>query len=331
MEARAIHRDYYSLKHKIFIDGILTIQSIIVVLLLTTSCGNDNTLIPAKTTDAPSNLVARAISRGEIELTWKDNSSDEDGFYIERRTAPMGVLQNFQEIAQTGADITTYRDKSSTIKPDTTYYYRVAYYRGNEVSKYSNEASAETLKKVVLWKKTGCISSDKGDFSETEGVQDGEKGLSLIEEECILMEQIAEGNQNLCGRDGEEIVLFVDSPWINSAVLDFLIYGDNTGTGLQPVPGLTEAQIEEMKKVAIYVQSSFLSLDRTPAGLDSEEGGTEEITRQAREILLTADQKLMELLDTDQYLEFMKWAGEVSKQSVAYCEKGQIPPVYSPH
>src|SRR3989337_2661306 len=115
-------------------------------IILVAGCGTGDKLTPAKISDAPTGLVATAISKTEIGLTWKDNSSDEDGFNIERKEGPWGV---FQIIARTEANVTTYDDKRSGLSPDTTYYYRVAYYRGSELSAYSKVTSEPTLKKAI--------------------------------------------------------------------------------------------------------------------------------------------------------------------------------------
>ncbi|MFC1739057.1 S8 family serine peptidase [Planctomycetota bacterium] len=88
---------------------------------------------------APSNLNATAVSSSSIDLSWTDNSDDEFGFRIERRTggAP------FSEIAMVGPNINTYPDTG--LQPVTTYTYRVCAYNAAGTSAYSNEASATTL------------------------------------------------------------------------------------------------------------------------------------------------------------------------------------------
>jgi len=58
--------------------------------------------------NAPSNLLARLQGDNtSVELTWQDNSNDEDGFKIERRT---GAAGNWVEIAITGANTPNYTD-----------------------------------------------------------------------------------------------------------------------------------------------------------------------------------------------------------------------------
>ncbi len=88
---------------------------------------------------APTNLVAVSISTTRIDLSWTDNSSDETGFKIERKT-PSG---SFSQIATVGAGITTYSDTGLT--SDTTYVYRVRANNGSGNSAYTNEYSISTL------------------------------------------------------------------------------------------------------------------------------------------------------------------------------------------
>ena len=79
------------------------------------------------------------ISATQIDLLWQDNSSGEEGFSIERKTAGSG----FSVITSVPPDTTTYIDDA--LESDTEYTYRVAaiYPAGN--TDYSNEASATTL------------------------------------------------------------------------------------------------------------------------------------------------------------------------------------------
>jgi len=77
-----------------------------------------------KSLAAPSNLVVRAVSPNQIVLEWKDNSDDEEGFVIERKSNN----GDFTEIAKVAKNITKFTDNQ--LYANTTYYYRVkGYYK----------------------------------------------------------------------------------------------------------------------------------------------------------------------------------------------------------
>jgi len=88
--------------------------------------------------NAPTPLFANTASISQINLSWTDNSIDEVGFRIERRTAD----SSFLEITTVGANTTSFSDTG--LLPYTTYYYRVRAYNFTENSTYSNAASATT-------------------------------------------------------------------------------------------------------------------------------------------------------------------------------------------
>ncbi len=85
-----------------------------------------------------SNLQATATSTSSIDLSWADNSSDEDGFHIERSVDGT----NFNSIATTGADVVSYTDNG--LSASTTYYYRVVAFNATGDANPSNTADATT-------------------------------------------------------------------------------------------------------------------------------------------------------------------------------------------
>mgnify|MGYP000932539476 CR=1 FL=1 len=87
--------------------------------------------------EAPSGPSAVANSSSEIALRWTDNSSNENGFRVEK-------LQSgeFVQIASLPANTVTYTDKY--LSPSTTYYYRVAAYNAYGTSNYCNQVSVKT-------------------------------------------------------------------------------------------------------------------------------------------------------------------------------------------
>jgi uncharacterized protein (TIGR02145 family) len=103
--------------------------------------GNTNTtVVPV----APSNLIGTVASTTQINLSWTDNSTNETGFIIERKTGT-GV---YAIVGNTAAEIITYSDSGLT--PNTTYTYRM--YSNNAVGNsltYSNELTLTTLPTIT--------------------------------------------------------------------------------------------------------------------------------------------------------------------------------------
>jgi subtilisin family serine protease len=91
---------------------------------------------PIDPPDAPSHLVAEARSETRIRLDWRDNSDDEEGFKIERKTEGGSFIQ----IDTVDANATSYVDRG--LSATETYTYRVRAYNEVGDSSYSNEATA---------------------------------------------------------------------------------------------------------------------------------------------------------------------------------------------
>lgn len=117
----------------------------------------EETIIAGSSAPLPSavtGLQATVISFVQIDLTWNDNSNNEDGIKIERKT---GITGTYTEIGIVGANITSYSDTDVT--HSTTYYYRVRAYNTIGYSMYATEVSVTTpTKPFALW---GGDSDDK--------------------------------------------------------------------------------------------------------------------------------------------------------------------------
>lgn len=88
--------------------------------------------------NAPSGLIATAVSHSQINLAWVDNANNETGFQIERSTdnatwAPLGSV---------AANVQVYYDGG--LSASTLYYYRVRAINASGNSAYSNTANATT-------------------------------------------------------------------------------------------------------------------------------------------------------------------------------------------
>jgi hypothetical protein len=100
------------------------------------ACLESTSGVPA----APGNLTASAFSSSQINLSWQDNSADENGFKVERKQGAGGA---WAQIGATSANVTTYSDTGLAL--NTSYFYRVRAGSLTGDSGYSNEASATTL------------------------------------------------------------------------------------------------------------------------------------------------------------------------------------------
>ena len=87
--------------------------------------------------DAPSGLVATAVSGSEVDLAWADNSSNETHMEVQQSTD--GV--NFRQIADLDANTTSY--SVTGLGAQTTYHFRVVA-RNSDFRSPPSQASATT-------------------------------------------------------------------------------------------------------------------------------------------------------------------------------------------
>ena len=114
--------------------------SILLVMVVFYSCskssdGGSSTAVP----NDPSNLTGQIAGTNIINLSWTDNSTNETGFNIERKT-DNGV---YSKIATVATNVTTYSD--NTVTSNTHYIYRVNAVNGTTTSaNYTNEFGINT-------------------------------------------------------------------------------------------------------------------------------------------------------------------------------------------
>jgi hypothetical protein len=89
---------------------------------------------------APSTLTATVLSWSTVKLTWKDNSTNESGFIVERKTGSGA----FAAAATTAAGATTYND--ATLAGNTTYTFRIRATNAAGASSATNEVTVTTPK-----------------------------------------------------------------------------------------------------------------------------------------------------------------------------------------
>jgi hypothetical protein len=121
----------------------------------------------------PSSLSASSVSETQINLSWTDNSINEDGFRIERKTGSGGT---YSEIATVGADVTSYNNTG--LSEATSYYYRVRAYNSAGNSSYCDEANATTYPAAPSGLSASAASSSQINLSWTDN-SSGESGFKI--------------------------------------------------------------------------------------------------------------------------------------------------------
>jgi hypothetical protein len=91
---------------------------------------------------APVNLVATAVSPDQIDLVWEDRSNNEQGFRVEHCAGVASGCSSYGEIAQVGADVTSYSHVG--LDPESAHSYRVMAFDAGGDSAPSNVAEATT-------------------------------------------------------------------------------------------------------------------------------------------------------------------------------------------
>ena len=132
----------------------IKITCILNLMVLFLGCKKEEAIHVLK---APNGLSATKISSSEIKLEWADNSDNETGFQIERKT----VGGEYSVIATTNENITTYRDKS--VVENNEYAYRIFSYNvtGRSISS-SNGASINTYVDTIPYAETLYANSILG-------------------------------------------------------------------------------------------------------------------------------------------------------------------------
>ena len=129
---------------------------------------------------APSGLTASAVSTSQINLAWADNSFNESGFKIERKTGASGT---YAEITTTAAGVTSFNDTGR--QPGTQYFYRVRATNQGGDSAYSNEATAMTsnlLPSVSLTSPSGgTVFTPPANFTINASASDSDGTISKVE------------------------------------------------------------------------------------------------------------------------------------------------------
>jgi subtilisin family serine protease len=164
---------------------------------------------------SPDGLSAR-FSSDKISLGWKDNSSGEDGFRIERRIGN----GSFAEIAIVATNSTAYDDPS--INDGTSYSYRVRAYNDIAESSYSNEVMIVTPLKapsnLIVTATTGEATLT---WTDNSGAEDGFR----------IERKGSDGNFVLIATVGPDITTYTDTGLQPSTTYTYRVKAFNSVAG----------------------------------------------------------------------------------------------------
>jgi hypothetical protein len=133
---------------------------------------------------APSSLVAEALSDQEIELNWQDNCSFESGFSIERKEDQ----GDFAVIGEVAEDSTTFTNEGLLLS--VNYTYRVRAITDYNVSNYSNEAGTSTFFPAPFNLTTQAISDQNIILEWEYDIPEG-KDIILVEDNSEVCKKVA--------------------------------------------------------------------------------------------------------------------------------------------
>jgi hypothetical protein len=123
--------------------------------------------------NAPSDLTAKAVSSTEVDLAWRDNSGDEQGFRIQRSLDGF----TFAEIGSVEQNTTAFSDNTATA--DTLFFYRVVAFNGFGTSDPSNTAFAQTPPNPVPVSPVIVVDPTSIDFGSVRVTQSDTKTITI--------------------------------------------------------------------------------------------------------------------------------------------------------
>ncbi|MBA7501168.1 MAG: hypothetical protein GH144_00050 [Clostridia bacterium] len=145
---------------------------------------------------APSNLTGSAVAYNQIDLTWRDNSEDEEGFYVYAKTTG-----SYYEVVDLPANTTCFAH--SGLEPLEKYTYYVQVY--NEIGAAdSDTVEATTLSGVEIlsyyWQKRyGCIDiyGTKAQNTTNETLAKVTFTYCFYDADAILIDSVVNGIENI--------------------------------------------------------------------------------------------------------------------------------------
>ncbi|MEN6351239.1 MAG: stalk domain-containing protein [Syntrophomonas sp.] len=109
----------------------------LIVVMLACAVGPQAAFASENPPFTPNNLIA-TVSGSDVVLKWTDNSDNELGFLVERKSSTGG----WNEIGNTNPGVVSFPDQPAV---SGSYFYRIRAYNNYGTSAYSNEVDVNTV------------------------------------------------------------------------------------------------------------------------------------------------------------------------------------------
>jgi chitodextrinase len=202
----------------------LFIGMVMCFLSCTTTNNNTVTVVPL----APSNLTGTVISTTQINLSWTDNATNEDGYEIERKTGN----GNYTVVGSMGSDLTTYNDLG--LIPNTSYTYRVYAYNsaGNSIQ-YSNEVTVSTQDSIPSWLTNGLVAFYP--FNGNANDESGNGNNGTVNGATLTTDRFGNTGKAYNFTGNTTVPSYIEGPCSNfptsTRTVSFWFYGNDIGVG----------------------------------------------------------------------------------------------------